>query len=894
VYPSISADGRYVLFLSQNRFDPSWTNNTEEMYLRDRELGTTTLVTPTALGGLSNASISFAEISPDGRYVAFQTASDNIVVPDANGFNHDVFVRDLVNETTTLISVATDGTQGNNHSFVPSISAGGRYVAFESWAGNLDGVDANNQFDVFLRDRELGTTTRLTVGLGGAETNGASGTSSISVDGSTVYFQSQASNLVSNDLNFNRDVFVHGPPATATPGFSFETAVYEVSESGGSAAITVLRAGDPCATVSVDYSASDGSATAGLDYAAVSGTLTFDLGETSLSFSVDVIEDASEEPNETVQLTLSDPSGLPLGSPATAMLTILDDDESENSPPDAVDDVAATTEDTPVVISVLANDTDPNGDALVITGVTPGAQGAVADNGNGTLTYTPGTNFNGADSFTYAIGDGRGGADTASVMVSVLAVNDAPTAAPDSYGTWQDMPLVIPQAVGVLFNDTDPDADVLVSLLETGPSHGTLALASNGSFTYTPAGGFSGADSFTYRAFDPPAAGSNTAMVTLTVQPGTAPVSRARPVTPAALHRMSSIPRDFMGEPFLVNRRLALIEDGTVPCVEVDTLEVTRCLFEIRGTSRLARASGDWLEDGEGQQWAVVGQPVTRDGTWSSGSFIVGTVADADGRVPAIGASGRDAASGAPATDLVDICYLETVGSETNASGMPLWNDVTRYVGTSTLAHPDGALQVSKDDVHGIAWYTGRGAALNDTSGQERDSSGFYYSRTTSSGCHYIPWQGVQVPAAKRPSTRSFPAPGVVDIYSRIRWLPVNPYVDIANDSPFDPRIGDRPLAHFTFSLGLNTLWVDATSSTGDILRYTWDLDWTGTPVDATGPSPTAEFPIAFQGVPPSSGRVTLTVVGRDGQKATRTERVNFRRPPRPPLPLASQGGNPQ
>jgi hypothetical protein len=282
---------------------------------------------------------------------------------------------------------------------------------------------------------------------------------------------------------------------------------------------------------------------------------------------------------------------------------------------------------------------------------------------------------------------------------------------------------------------------------------------------------------------------------------------------------------------------------------------------------------------------------VTRDGSWSHGSFIVGTIPDADGRVPAIGASGRDTAAAVAGTDLVDICYLETVGSETNVSGMPLWNDVTRYVGTTTLVHPDGALQVSKDDVRGIAWYTGRGAALNDTSGQERDDSGYYYRST--SGCHYIPWQGVQVPAAKRPSTKSFPAPGVVDVFSHIRWLPANPYVDIANDSPFDPRIGDGPIARFTASVGLNTLWVDATSSTGDILRYTWDLAWTATAVDATGPSPTAEFPLAFQGVPPVSGRITLTVIGRDGQKGVRSDTVFFRRRPGP-LPLAPRDRNPQ
>jgi hypothetical protein len=235
-------------------------------------------------------------------------------------------------------------------------------------------------------------------------------------------------------------------------------------------------------------------------------------------------------------------------------------------------------------------------------------------------------------------------------------------------------------------------------------------------------------------------------------------------------------------------------------------------------------------------------------------------------------------------------CMLERPGAETNVSGMPLVNFVTRYVGTTTMVHPDGALPVSKDEDRGIAWYTGFGAALNDASGEERDDKGFYVPADWA--CHLILAGGVQVPAAKRPSTRSFPAPGVVDVFSRIRWLVANPYVDIANAPPFDPRIGDGPRARFTFSLGLNTLWVDATSSTGDILRYTWDLDWTATPVDASGPSPAAEFPIAFQGVPPVSGRITLTVVGRDGQKSSFSDRVSFRRRT-PPLPFVPRDGNP-
>ena len=135
------------------------------MYIRDRVAGTTTLVMPAAAGALSNTGIRFAEISADGRFVAYQSNSDDIVVPDANGFTHDVFRKDL---TTGAVDAGQPGHrrhQGNHDSWMPSISADGRYVAFHSWANNLVAGDTNVHpfYDVFVRDTQLGTTTRVNV-----------------------------------------------------------------------------------------------------------------------------------------------------------------------------------------------------------------------------------------------------------------------------------------------------------------------------------------------------------------------------------------------------------------------------------------------------------------------------------------------------------------------------------------------------------------------------------------------------------------------------------------------------------------------------------------------------------------------------------------------------------
>src|SRR5262249_57223009 len=126
-----------------------------------------------------------------------------------------------------------------------------------------------------------------------------------------------------------------------------------------------------------------------------------------------------------------------------------------NQPPVANPDTASTDEDVAVSIAVLANDTDPDGDALTVTGVTQGANGAVTINPNGTVTYTPAPHFFGTDSFTYDNSDGEGGTATGTVTVTINHVNHPPVANPDAATVNEDGSVVIP----VLANDTDPHGD---------------------------------------------------------------------------------------------------------------------------------------------------------------------------------------------------------------------------------------------------------------------------------------------------------------------------------------------------------------------------------------------------------------------------------------------------
>jgi len=123
--------------------------------------------------------------------VAFDSAATNLVAGDTND-THDVFVRDRQTGRTMRVSVASDGAQGNGHSFSPSISADGRYVAFYSYADNLVAGDTNSCYDVFVRDRQTGRTTRVSVASNGKQGNGSSDYPSISADGRYVPFESDA------------------------------------------------------------------------------------------------------------------------------------------------------------------------------------------------------------------------------------------------------------------------------------------------------------------------------------------------------------------------------------------------------------------------------------------------------------------------------------------------------------------------------------------------------------------------------------------------------------------------------------------------------------------------------------------------------------------------------
>jgi VCBS repeat-containing protein len=205
---------------------------------------------------------------------------------------------------------------------------------------------------------------------------------------------------------------------------------------------------------------------------------------------------------------ISDGNGGTDSAPVSIVISCLNDQ------PTAADDSATIFEDTSTTIYVLENDTDLDGDGLIIDAVTQGGYGTVTNNLND-IAYSPGTNYCGTDTFTYAISDGNGGTDVASVDVIIDCVNDAPVANNDNYTTNGEITLSV-TSPGVLGNDPDVDGDTLTAMLISDPSHGTLMLNADGSFTYIPDLNYSGSDSFTYEATDG-IENSNLAIVIITV-----------------------------------------------------------------------------------------------------------------------------------------------------------------------------------------------------------------------------------------------------------------------------------------------------------------------------------------------------------------------------------------
>jgi Tol biopolymer transport system component len=219
--PSISGTGRYVAFTSTTNAVGAFSDSYEDVFLRDRALGTTERVSLSTDAALHpNGSSSAGSVSDDGRYVAFKSMAGNLVTFTDAAATMDVFVRDRSTATTDLVTRSTANVPSAKGGTEPSISADGTKVAFTSNDANLVSGDTNDFSDVFLRTLSTGATNRWSVSSTGAQLAGYSSFPAISSDGSAVSFAANAPNAFGTDTNGNIDVYVRtafqiGPSRTA-------------------------------------------------------------------------------------------------------------------------------------------------------------------------------------------------------------------------------------------------------------------------------------------------------------------------------------------------------------------------------------------------------------------------------------------------------------------------------------------------------------------------------------------------------------------------------------------------------------------------------------------------------------------------------------------------------
>jgi hypothetical protein len=208
----VSPDGNFAAFYgTSSNLVSDDANGDFDVFLRDIGQGTTTLISANSVGVPGNGGSVLSTrsgISADGRYVVFHSSATDLVDGDENG-HVDVFLRDTLTSTTTLVSVSSEGAQGNARSHGAVISGDGRYVGFTSYATNLVALDENGKEDVFVHDVLTGSTVRVSVASDGTEGDESAGGVVLNYDGSVVAFSSWSTNLVPDDTNSELDAFVH-------------------------------------------------------------------------------------------------------------------------------------------------------------------------------------------------------------------------------------------------------------------------------------------------------------------------------------------------------------------------------------------------------------------------------------------------------------------------------------------------------------------------------------------------------------------------------------------------------------------------------------------------------------------------------------------------------------
>ena len=296
--------------------------------------------------------------------------------------------------------------------------------------------------------------------------------------------------------------------------------------------------------------------------------------------------------------------------------------QSTNQSPVAQPDMVTTAEETAVTIAALANDSDPDGGTLTITGFVSPTHGTVVINSGTSITYTPAANYSGTDTFAYTVSDGQGGAAVGTVIVTVTGTNDPPVAVADvatSSGS--------ATTIALLANDTDSDGDTLSVASVTQGAHGTVGVSAGGIATYTPVAGYSGTDTFTYIVTDGHG-GTATGTVTVTISAVAVnhpPVAVNHP--PVAVNDSITVKQD-------TSAVVAVLANDTD--ADSDTLSVGTATAGAHGTVTVNANSTITFMPAAGYVGSDVFTYTVRDvaGLTASGSVNVTVAAKTDNQVP--------------------------------------------------------------------------------------------------------------------------------------------------------------------------------------------------------------------------------------------------------------------
>lgn len=287
----VSADGRWVVFRSTaTNLVPGDTNGVIDVFLRDMDTGTTTRVSVSTAGDQSDAHAYSPVISGDGRMVAWGTTA--ALVPGDTNESRDVYRRDTVTSTTILVSTSSVGAIGDLGSSNASLNFTGTSVAFESGASNLVPGDTNGVTDIFVKFVATGLIFRVSTGAGGAQANGASRHASISGNGLAIAFHSDADNLVAGDGNGVRDVFVK-----AISGAIFLASVADDGVTQGSTSSSDPRIDASGTVVAFTSNAPEFGPVAGTTGTAFRAIVRDGLRETTTVVSRASNDDVVETPN---------------------------------------------------------------------------------------------------------------------------------------------------------------------------------------------------------------------------------------------------------------------------------------------------------------------------------------------------------------------------------------------------------------------------------------------------------------------------------------------------------------------------------------------------------------------------------------------------------------------